>query len=325
MRITEIKITNFRSIVSLQLKVRELVAICGLNSCGKSNVMRALRFAFIPEYSQSRMADNLCNRLNSPNAACKVTLKFDEPTAGIADVLGIPRDSSFAFSVAVKKNGVPSCHVNGVKVSDDIRQKFVNQILVVHVPPIRDIAAEGLAPFKATLAQALRNTRNGAGSQSFVTLANNVRSAVEEKGRVLLGSLQELARNMLRVDDIAVDASGLDLESLLPSAALKVSVSGSYIGLDKLGTGHQSSVILQLYRQLGQAVDQFVLYLFEEPDNHLHPTSMRAIAAELAGCARENNAQVFLTTHSPHLLNQFDLRDLVALRSEQEKGTVVCN
>lgn len=37
------------------------------------------------------------------------------------------------------------------------------------------------------------------------------------------------------------------------------------------GTGHQSSVIIHLYRQLGELTGGHTLFLFEEPDNHLHP------------------------------------------------------
>jgi hypothetical protein len=65
-----------------------------------------------------------------------------------------------------------------------------------------------------------------------------------------------------------------------------------------------------------------VLYLFEEPDNHLHPTSLRAIAEDLNQCAAEDHSQVFLTTHSPYLLNQFDHRCVLSLASDSARQTV---
>jgi hypothetical protein len=208
--------------------------------------------------------------------------------------------------------------LNGVRVDPEARQKFIEQFLIVHVPPIRDIAVDGLDPFKKTLAEALRNTR---GTQSFANLADAVRNAVEEKGGVLLGRARDLAKSMLKVDELAVDASGLDLELLLLDARLKVRVDGYDVGMDKLGTGHQSSVIIQLYRQVGASSEKCVIYLFEEPDNHLHPSSMRTIATALLECSQEADAQVFLTTHSPHLINQFDLKAVIALHVVPTVGT----
>jgi len=318
MRITKINIQNFRSLRALELEVEELAAICGPNSCGKSNVLRAIRFAFLSTYDPARMQDNLCNRVTSPNAACKVVLTFDQATAELVRVPNVPQTGRFTYTVSVKRNGQVTAAINGVRVNPDVRRQFVEGFLIVHVPPIRDIAADGLDPFKATLAHALRSTR---GTRSFPQLAADVRSAVEEKGQLLLGNARNLARDMLRVDELAVDASGLDLEPLLLNASLRVRVDGYNIGLDKLGTGHQSSVIIQLYRQLGTNSQKCVIYLFEEPDNHLHPTSMRVIATALHECAREGDSQVFLTTHSPHLINQFKLTEIVALQSTSENGT----
>ena len=48
MRLRTIRIQNFRSIGDLTLDVEDLAVFCGPNSCGKSNLFRALEFAFRP-------------------------------------------------------------------------------------------------------------------------------------------------------------------------------------------------------------------------------------------------------------------------------------
>ena len=319
MRISHVKVTNFRSIEKLDIDTGELIAVCGPNSCGKSNLLRALKFAFLPEYSAFRMADNVCNRLAGPNASCKVSLTFSRPTSGLARSLALASNQPFTYAVTVKRNGKLAAFLNRVPLTAEKRSQFLAHFLIVHVPPIRDIAADGLEPFKATLAEALKKTR---GTQSFATLGNQVRSAVEDKGRILLNSVKDIAKNLLGVDELTVNADALELDVLLSHATLKVKTNGQFIGLDKLGTGHQSSVIIQLYRQLGKSSDRFVLYLFEEPDNHLHPGSTRAIGKELSDCSAEANSQVFITTHSPYLLNQFSLREIVALSATSGSLTV---
>jgi predicted ATP-dependent endonuclease of OLD family len=262
------------------------------------------------------MDDNICH--HSPSRKVQVILKFDKPTTALAHTLGIEPGKPFSYSVSVARNGGTECRLNDKKLDHERRPKFLNGITIVHVPPIRDITAEGLEPFRKTLATALSKTR---GEKSFSRLNHQVREAVQEKGRLLLDGIRDITQNMLRVDELAVDTESLDLEDLLASAALKVRTGGRYFGLDKLGTGHQSSVILKLYRQLGEVTDSFVLYLFEEPDNHLHPTSLRAIAEDLNECAKEADAQVFLTTHSPFLLNQFNLNNLLALENDSQRRT----
>lgn len=92
--------------------------------------------------------------------------------------------------------------------------------------------------------------------------------------------------------------------------------------MDKLGTGHQSSVILSLYRQIGSATGKFALYLFEEPDNHLHPTSLRAVSEDLKKCVSKDT-QSFITTHSPYFINQFPITDLIALKNLPDRYTAV--
>lgn len=105
-------------------------------------------------------------------------------------------------------------------------------------------------------------------------------------------------------------------------AGITFRVNRQEFGLEKLGTGHQSSVILSLYRQLGVATGKFVLYLFEEPDNHLHPTSLRAIADELKECVTDDS-QAVITTHSPYFLNQFPVTDWFPLAADANRTTTL--
>lgn len=320
MRITEIDVQHFRSIYSLRFNATSLTAICGPNSCGKSNILRAIKFAFLPSYSPERMLDNICHNINSPNAECKVKISFDRPTSNLAVSLNLPTNKPFTYSVAVKRNGSKKAHINSSPLSDERRNRLLDQVMVIHVPPIRDISADGLRPFKDTLAAALRKTR---GSTGFTTLNKTVRDYIQERGKNLLDGTKDVARDLLRVDELIVKTDAIELEQLLPATAIGVRIGRNIIDLDKLGTGHQSSVILKLYKQLGAKTDKFVLYLFEEPDNHLHPTSLRAISEDLLQAANEANTQVFLTTHSPYLLNQFNHECVIALASDPERQTII--
>lgn len=318
MRITEVEIKHYRSILSLRFHVGESSLICGPNSCGKSNVLRALKLAFLPSYDAERMALNVSHFATSPNAATKIKLTFDKPTPSLANALGIASDDPFTYTTQIKRSGKFESYLNGVQLTVERRRKILDAVLVVHVPPIRDLTAGGLDPFKETLANVIRK---GRGSNSLAQLNTRVKAAVTSSGRSFLAGTQSTARGLLRVDELAIDADTIELDSLLPMAGIKFKVNGRASSLDKLGTGHQSSVILSLYRQLGIATGKYVLYLFEEPDNHLHPTSLRAIADDIKSCVKDD-CQAFVTTHSPYLINQFPIGALLCLSTAADRSTV---
>src|ERR1035438_10475451 len=89
MKITDVAIEKFRSIHEMDFKAASLTAICGPNSCGKSNILRAIKFAFLPRYDADRMPNNFCYDVVGPNTACKVVLTFDCPTPALAASLGL--------------------------------------------------------------------------------------------------------------------------------------------------------------------------------------------------------------------------------------------
>jgi predicted ATP-dependent endonuclease of OLD family len=109
-----------------------------------------------------------------------------------------------------------------------------------------------------------------------------------------------MASRILRVDKLSLDTSEIEIESLYENIGLRVHVGTSDLPLSSLGTGHQSAVIMHLYRQLGEDMPGEVLYLFEEPDNHLHPSTIRSICDDLRAISK--TSQVLVSTHSPVFL-----------------------
>ena len=61
MKVSEIKIHNFRSIGNLHLNTEDSVTLLGANNCGKSNVLKALEFALVGSIKPSEK-DFFANR-----------------------------------------------------------------------------------------------------------------------------------------------------------------------------------------------------------------------------------------------------------------------
>jgi ABC-type transport system involved in cytochrome c biogenesis ATPase subunit len=96
------------------------------------------------------------------------------------------------------------------------------------------------------------------------------------------------------------------------------------IPVGSLGSGGQRAVnlaILELY-----ADPQFwepsrpVMMLIEEPETGLHPLAQRRVAVALAGYRDKHGLQVFVTTHSPILINAAPGAILLVDRDENDPG-----
>lgn len=313
MQITEIDIRHFRSLKKFTWNPRRCNVICGVNSSGKSNIRRALQFAFRESFDSVKVNENLCSDSPGPRTAVGISLKFDKPTPAIAEKLQIPPGAEFTYALQVRRSGSITASINSVQITEEQRLAFLSEVLVVYVPPLRDLASNGLQPFVTTLTGALLKMRS---AHSFNAHAKALVSVVREKGAQLLQATRDISKSQLRVDQLVVDVDRIDLSKAFNEIGLKFKIGSREQSLDKLGTGHQSAVILELYRQLGESAEKFVLYLFEEPDNHLHLTSIRAMMDDLELCAKRPNSQVFITTHSAHLLNMLPIESHLCLTTE---------
>ncbi len=63
------------------------------------------------------------------------------------------------------------------------------------------------------------------------------------------------------------------------------------------------------------------LVAIDEPERGLHPDMIRSVAEMIKYAARQT--QIIVATHSPHLLNQFELEDVLVFEKNEENSTVV--
>lgn len=59
----------------------------------------------------------------------------------------------------------------------------------------------------------------------------------------------------------------------------------------------------------------------DEPERGLHPDMIRSVAEMIKSAAQ--NSQLIIATHSPHLLNQFDLDDVIVFEKDETNSTLI--
>lgn len=73
----------------------------------------------------------------------------------------------------------------------------------------------------------------------------------------------------------------------------------------------------------GDMQDRSSLLLFDEPDTSLHPHALAVFAEAVREAARQWNRQVFLATHSPVLISQFEPSDVVVAEAGEDRSTTL--
>lgn len=113
----------------------------------------------------------------------------------------------------------------------------------------------------------------------------------------------------------------------------KISISGEImtnigeknIPLSNRGEGFQLNVRNAIFRHLtllGDS-DNKIIFAFEEPEAHLHPSAQRELKSELKKLSRNPNYQVILTTHSPTIVSQCKRNELIQVKRENGITSIV--
>jgi energy-coupling factor transporter ATP-binding protein EcfA2 len=327
-QLRKVRIRNFRSIEDLTLDVRDLAVFCGPNSCGKSNLFRALQFAFRPDSELSKeeiyrnMSASKRDSQGAPLLSIWIDLTFDGCPASVCKTAGVKKGEPIEYNFRAIRNGTVTRRLGATRpesgTGEHLRDALAECFHVQYVPPIRDLSAGGMEPFRRLLAEALKRAR---GSSSLSGPQHDAQGILKDKATTLLADHATFVEGTLHADGLAINTEAVSLESLYQLVTLDVYVDGQSLPLEDLGTGHQSALIIHLFRQLGEVTEGDTLFLFEEPGNHLHPSTIRAIGDDLRKLSDTTSAQVFVTTHSPVLLSHLGFDDLYPLQMGQERKT----
>jgi predicted ATPase len=73
----------------------------------------------------------------------------------------------------------------------------------------------------------------------------------------------------------------------------------------------------------GESQRRFTLMMFDEPETSLHPHAISVLSDAVKRAVAQFNRQVFISTHSPVLMSQFDVPSCLILQSGPERETTV--
>ena len=85
----------------------------------------------------------------------------------------------------------------------------------------------------------------------------------------------------------------------------------------------QLQMLILITSLFAQGDENDTLILFDEPETSLHPYAISVFAEAVQHATKEWNKQVFIATHSPVLISQFDPEDLLATGLDESGQTVL--
>lgn len=357
--IKRIKIRDFKSIRDVDLELDPVTVLVGRSGTGKSNLVQAMRFLrnLLLDFNQAVAFEGGWPRIvpagvDKPGTSIEAWFSLPGDNREHAYRLGFSMADNQAFSPGREPVLInESLAVGGEQV-------FARSVRAGgpwawdHAPRLATVPHQlggpmlGAFPSLQEVVHAHAALSTGVG---YYHLPSSALDPVRNQGigpqlqqhsqglwdnaanyrEVMRGIAQDFHHPSLRKNLLATlqrvnpSIASIELDSVIsPQRAVVGHLSGGIIL--ELNLEQESDGLRRFYAHLlalYQHPAKLVL-IFEEPENAIFPGALSLLADEFKAAPRENRGQVILTTHSPGLLDSFDV-DSVRVVEMRDGATVV--
>ena len=353
MRLSRIRIKNFRNFKNLNVQLGEHAVILGENKVGKTNLLFALRLILdpsLPDSARQLRLDDFWDGLERPlkvDDVLKISLEFrgfednENLLAILADSLVKPDPMvariTYRFQPIPGLEAAPRSEADyefiifgGERVENSIGYELRRWMPMDLFPALRDaegdLARWARSPFRPLLDRAAADIDE----EALQEIANEVQETTEK-----IAELPELSKIVDDVNSQLIEMVGDQhaIETALGFAptdpgkllrALQLMIDGGKRGVSEASLGSANVLYLalkQLENQhlVNEGVRQHTFLAIEEPEAHLHPHLQRRIYRNYlkvkGGAEEEQPARnIILSTHSPNIASVAPLKNVVVLR-----------
>ena len=344
-----VALTNFRGIEKLQTEIGPVTAFLGPNSCGKTTVLQAIRFAcealqlalesnqtpklYSEETDPSLVVANgllidfkrllpfknwqalFTNQTVGEGVSLSVVLDFEnsDPVQQLDARLACARNDQLKLSVNVKAKDIAPDLAAPSKRSP-ATATLVQAFLKKHAP-----IAVFIPPFYGTVCDeefrtpAIIDHLLGSGDQSHV-----VRNLIADLDGIQLDRLNNFLDDEVDAQ-ITARTSGDDLRKVQHLSVRFRDYDGE-IELSAAGAGltNLAALYSALARWRKESRERRVIFLLDEPEAHLHPRLQAEVSERLSLIVvGDYEAQLIVATHSVDILNRMSTRGALLVRCDR--------
>lgn len=355
MKLRQIQIHNFRSILDSDIEAHDYMLLVGANNAGKSTILNALRTF----YDDVKWTAEDFPKIGAIDDESWVQLKFkleDDEWASLADQYkeGVEDQSltvrryfkSKEKSRVQKEQSNIYAFVNGELSNElfygakNVGTAKIGQILYVPAltTPAEQTKMSGPSPLRNMLNFLLKKVVAKSDAYKQITAAFD---KLNEEARQVNGFLAEISTPLNKAIsswsikiDLSINAVAPEdiSKSLVKFAFIDASLGDIGFDLDRYGHGFQRSVIYELIRLAPSFKEEkksdkkefntsFNLVLFEEPEAFLHPSQQESMAFHLRRLGAEEGQQIIITTHSPTFVGKAAEEIGQIVRIQRNSGT----
>lgn len=325
--LTRMRIKGFRSFSQesyQEIKFANVSILVGENNVGKSNILKAIKFALDPNDSNIERENFSIRRSKSRSKRTGYTDKKArqiEICLYLDNVKILPkkyhnkvRKREYELKVVVSGSKVGkfekkyyldgknilNMHFNNKCEKIKVYKELLQNISIHIAPTIRDI--DYLEIFKEMLPLT--------GRSDIKKVVSEFTEKISQKMKPKLSVM----RKQLGVEGVDFKPN-VDLEKILYDTRFDFIINeGYHVSIKNVGQGYVSKSIIALALRSGRSR----LVGIEEPELHMHPNAIRELLREI----KEQNKQVIITSHSPTITNFVDPNEIIVVKKVKRYSKV---
>lgn len=347
MKLSRVKIKNYRNFFDEDISLNNETIIIGPNDVGKTNLLMAIRILLDKSLSYLDLEPEERDfNIFSDEEETTIILEFSEISENsesfIYSSLGQDIEDSkmylmykgyknseekFKFFMSAKEDEESFHEIPG-------RNKYINLINCVYLDSTRQLKSF-LKKSKANIINSYKQKRDSKEIDDDNNLileidkqVNYLNQKVENVSYISKSTefiKSELSEMSSHNDNLDIKFSSYnDTNEIMDNVELITQVDGKNVNIG--GDGRSNQIYMSMWiKEKNEKYDdskQFVIFILEEPESHLHfPLQSMTIRQLL----KKINSQLIVTSHSPQVVLEFNPFSIVKLSYNKDKKTIVSN